>query len=301
MKSLKMRLNSPMSDSNNTKNKGVLYVVATPIGNREDITLRALNILRDVDLIAAEDTRKTGNLLAHYQIKNRLISFHEHNEKKRTPEIIGKLLDAISIALVSNAGTPSISDPGYRLIEAAIANKITVSPIPGVSAATAAMSVSALPTDSFVFIGFLPRKKAKRQQFLNELAVEPRPVIFYESPKRILTLLEEIISCMGDRPAVLAREMTKLHEEFIRGSVSEILKTLKSRAEIKGECTLLIAGFEGKEELNSEIITTEIKAALDKHQEGLSEITKSIAQKYGLSKNKVYAMALKVKSQTPED
>lgn len=290
-----------MSDSNNTKNKGVLYVVATPIGNREDITLRALNILRDVDLIAAEDTRKTGSLLAHYQIKNRLISFHEHNEKKRTPEIIGKLLDAISIALVSNAGTPSISDPGYRLIEAAIANKITVSPIPGVSAATAAMSVSALPTDSFVFIGFLPRKKAKRQQFLNELAVEPRPVIFYESPKRILTLLEEIISCMGDRPAVLAREMTKLHEEFIRGSVSEILKTLKSRAEIKGECTLLIAGFEGKEELNSEIITTEIKAALDKHQEGLSEITKSIAQKYGLSKNKVYAMALKVKSQTPED
>jgi len=213
-----------MSDSNNTKNKGVLYVVATPIGNREDITLRALNILRDVNLIAAEDTRKTGNLLAHYQIKNRLISFHEHNEKKRTPEIIGKLLDGISIALVSNAGTPSISDPGYRLIEAAIANKITVSPIPGVSAATAAMSVSALPTDSFVFIGFLPRKKAKRQQFLNELAVEPRPVIFYESPKRILTLLEEIISCMGDRPAVLAREMTKLHEEFIRGSVSEILK-----------------------------------------------------------------------------
>ena len=301
MKSLKMRLNSPMSDSNNTKNKGVLYVVATPIGNREDITLRALNILRDVDLIAAEDTRKTGSLLAHYQIKNRLISFHEHNEKKRTPEIIGKLLDEISIALVSNAGTPSISDPGYRLIEAAIANKITVSPIPGVSAATAAMSVSALPTDSFVFIGFLPRKKAKRQQFLNELAVEPRPVIFYESPKRILTLLEEIISCMGDRPAVLAREMTKLHEEFIRGSVSEILKTLKSRAEIKGECTLLIAGFEGKEELNSEIITTEIKAALDKHQEGLSEITKSIAKKYGLSKNKVYAMALKVKSQTPED
>ncbi len=290
-----------MSDSNNTKNKGVLYVVATPIGNREDITLRALNILRDVDLIAAEDTRKTGNLLAHYQIKNRLISFHEHNEKKRTPEMIGKLLDGISIALVSNAGTPSISDPGYRLIEAAIANKITVSPIPGVSAATAAMSVSALPTDSFVFIGFLPRKKAKRQQFLNELAVEPRPVIFYESPKRILTLLEEIISCMGDRPAVLAREMTKLHEEFIRGSVSEILKTLKSRAEIKGECTLLIAGFEGKEELNSEIITTEIKAALDKHQEGLSEITKSIAKKYGLSKNKVYAMALKVKSQTPED
>ena len=289
-----------MSDSNNTKNKGVLYVVATPIGNREDITLRALNILRDVDLIAAEDTRKTGNLLAHYQIKNRLISFHEHNEKKRTPEIIGKLLDAISIALVSNAGTPSISDPGYRLIEAAIANKITVSPIPGVSAATAAMSVSALPTDSFVFIGFLPRKKAKRQQFLNELAVEPRPVIFYESPKRILTLLEEIISCMGDRPAVLAREMTKLHEEFIRGTVSQILKTIRARPVLKGECTLLVAGGEESEKIDSEIVKTEIKAALEKDQNSLSEIARTIAKKYGLPKREVYDLALRLKRQKSE-
>ena len=289
-----------MSDSNNTKNKGVLYVVATPIGNREDITLRALNILRDVDLIAAEDTRKTGNLLAHYQIKNRLISFHEHNEKKRTPEIIAKLLDGISIALVSNAGTPSISDPGYRLIEAAIANKITVSPIPGVSAATAAMSVSALPTDSFVFIGFLPRKKAKRQQFLNELAVEPRPVIFYESPKRILTLLEEIISCMGDRPAVLAREMTKLHEEFIRGTVSQILKTIRARPVLKGECTLLVAGGEESEKIDSEIVKTEIKAALEKDQNSLSEIARTIAKKYGLPKREVYDLALRLKRQKSE-
>lgn len=272
-------------------------MVATPIGNREDITLRALNILREVDLVAAEDTRKSGTLLAHYQINNRLISFHEHNEKKRTPELIGKLLDGTAIALVSNAGTPSVSDPGYRLIEAAIANKITVTPIPGVTAATAAMSVSGLPTDSFVFIGFAPKKKGKRLKFLTELGAEPRPLIFYESPKRILSLMEEILSCMGDRNAMLAREMTKLHEEFVRGTVSQILRAIRARPVLKGECTLLVAGFEGKEELNSEIITAEIKAALEKQQFGLSEIAKLIAQKYGLSKNKVYEIALKVKGQ----
>ncbi len=276
-------------------------MVATPIGNREDITLRALNILREVDLVAAEDTRKSGTLLAHYQINNRLISFHEHNEKKRTPELIGKLLDGTTIALVSNAGTPSVSDPGYRLIEAAIANKIAVTPIPGVTAATAAMSVSGLPTDSFVFIGFAPKKKGKRLKFLTELGAEPRPLIFYESPKRILSLLEEILSCMGDRNAMLAREMTKLHEEFVRGTVSQILTAIRARPVLKGECTLLVAGFEGKEELNSEIITAEIKTALEKQQIRLSEVAKLIAQKYGLSKNKVYEIALKVKGQKTED
>jgi 16S rRNA (cytidine1402-2'-O)-methyltransferase len=296
-----MPLNSPIRNPNKTEKKGVLYVVATPIGNREDITLRALNILREVDLVAAEDTRKSGTLLAHYQINNRLISFHEHNEKKRTPELIGKLLDGTTIALVSNAGTPSVSDPGYRLIEAAIANKIAVTPIPGVTAATAAMSVSGLPTDSFVFIGFAPKKKGKRLKFLTELGAEPRPLIFYESPKRILSLLEEILSCMGDRNAMLAREMTKLHEEFVRGTVSQILTAIRARPVLKGECTLLVAGFEGKEELNSEIITAEIKTALEKQQIRLSEVAKLIAQKYGLSKNKVYEIALKVKGQKTED
>jgi 16S rRNA (cytidine1402-2'-O)-methyltransferase len=296
-----MPLNSPIRNPNKTEKKGVLYVVATPIGNREDITLRALNILREVDLVAAEDTRKSGTLLAHYQINNRLISFHEHNEKKRTPELIGKLLDGTTIALVSNAGTPSVSDPGYRLIEAAIANKIAVTPIPGVTAATAAMSVSGLPTDSFVFIGFAPKKKGKRLKFLTELGAEPRPLIFYESPKRILSLLEEILSCMGDRNAMLAREMTKLHEEFVRGTVSQILRAIRARPVLKGECTLLVAGFEGKEELNSEIITAEIKTALEKQQIRLSEVAKLIAQKYGLSKNKVYEIALKVKGQKTED
>jgi 16S rRNA (cytidine1402-2'-O)-methyltransferase len=290
-----------MSDSNKKKNHGVLYVVATPIGNREDITLRALNILRDVDLIAAEDTRKTGKLLAHYQVNNRLISFHEHNEKKRTPEMIGKLLQGVSIALVSNAGTPSISDPGYRLVKAAITKQITVSPIPGVSAAIAAMSVAGLPTDSFIFVGFVPKKKGKRLKFLSALSAEPRPLIFYESPKRIITLIEEIISCIGDRNAMLAREMTKLHEEFVRGALSKILKTLLQRAEIKGECTLLVAGFEGKEALHSEEIMTEIKAAFERQQSGLSDIARSIAQKYGLSKNEIYDLALKIRDQMTEN
>jgi 16S rRNA (cytidine1402-2'-O)-methyltransferase len=276
-------------------------VVATPIGNREDITVRALNTLREVDLIAAEDTRKTGSFLAHHKIKNHLISYHDHNENRRTPQIISKLLDGISIALVSNAGTPSISDPGYRLIEAAIDNNIKVIPIPGVSAATTAMSVSGLPTDSFVFIGFPPKKKGKRLKFLAELALEPRPLIFYESPKRLLTFLEEIISCMGDRPAVLAREMTKLHEEFIRGSVSEILMRMQKRANVKGECTLLVAGREEKEAPDSKIVEGEIKVALQKQKGGLSEITRLIAKKYGLPKNEIYDLALKVKRQMSEN
>jgi 16S rRNA (cytidine1402-2'-O)-methyltransferase len=202
---------------------------------------------------------------------------------------------------VSNAGTPCVSDPGYRLVAAAIASKISVIPVPGPSAATTAMSASGLPTDSFVFIGFPPKKKGKRMKFLAELAVEPRPLVFYESPKRILIFLEEVVLHIGDRPAVLAREMTKLHEEFIRGSVPEILETIKARPEIKGECTLLVAGCQDEEAVGSAVVKAEIKVALEKQKSRLSQITKSIAQKYGLSRNQVYAMALKVKGQIPED
>ncbi len=290
-----------MPDSNKEEKKGMLCVVATPIGNREDITLRALNVLREVDLIAAEDTRKSGNFLAHYHIKNRLISFHEHNEKRRTPELIGRLLDGKTIALVSNAGTPSVSDPGYRLIKAAIANKIPVTPIPGVSAAIAAMSVSGLPTDSFVFIGFAPKKKGKRLKYLTELSAEPRPLIFYESPQRILSLMEEILSCLGDRNAILAREMTKLHEEFVRGTVSQILKTIRVRQAVKGECTIVVAGAEVSEQIDDGIVKTEIKKALQNGQNGLSKIARAIAKKYGLPKNEVYDLALEVRGQRSED
>ena len=290
-----------MPNSNKEAKKGMLYVVATPIGNREDITLRALNILREADLVAAEDTRKSGNLLAHYRIKNRLISFHEHNEKARIPQLIGKLLKGTTIALVSNAGTPSVSDPGYRLIKAAIANKITVTPIPGVNAAITAMSVSGLPTDSFVFIGFAPKKKGKRLKHLTELGAVLRPLIFYESPQRILSLMEEIISCIGDRNAILAREMTKLHEEFLRGTVSQILKVIRVRPAVKGECTLVIAGAEASKRIDAEIVKTEIKTALQNGQNGISEIARTIAKKYGLPKNEVYDLALEIRGQITED
>ena len=274
---------------------GALYVVATPIGNRDDITIRALNILGNVDLVAAEDTRHTGRLLAHHNIKCHIISYHEYNEGERTPDLINRLKAGSSVALVSNAGTPSVSDPGYRLVKEAIANSIRVIPIPGVSAAIAALSVSGLPTDSFVFIGFPAKKKAKRLKQLQVLAGESRTMVFYESPKRILTLLKEIINVMGDRCGVLSREMTKLHEEFIRGFLSEILSSLDARPAIKGECTLLVTGCEESKEVSLKTVRAEIMKALEKKESKLSEISKIIGKKYGLPKKKVYDEALKLK------
>lgn len=273
---------------------GILYVVATPLGNRDDITLRALNILRDVDLIAAEDTRKTGGFLTLHAIKNNLISYHEHNEAERTPTLIAKLQQGLSIALVSNAGTPTVSDPGYRLIEAALDNRLDVIPIPGVSAATAALSVAGLPTDTFLFAGFLAKKKAKRLQQLRELASESRTLIFYESPRRILTLLNEALAVMGDRRGTLAREMTKLHEEFIRGRLSEIVNRLEARRDIKGECTLLIAGNDNELDQSWPVVRQQIEAAVAAGQNSLSSIAREISAKSGFVKNKIYAEALKI-------
>lgn len=273
---------------------GILYVVATPLGNRDDITLRALNVLRDVDLIAAEDTRKTRSFLALHAIKNNLISYHEHNETERTPTLVAKLQQGASLALVSNAGTPTVSDPGYRLIEAALQSNLSVTPIPGVSAATAALSVAGLPTDSFVFAGFLAKKKAKRLRQLSELASEPRTLILYESPRRILALISEILAVMGDRPGMLAREMTKLHEEFVRGRLSEIAARLKDRAAVKGECTLLVAGGEMAQHHPWPMVEQQIEAAVASGQQSLSTIAREIAAQTGIAKNKLYTAALKI-------
>ncbi len=273
---------------------GILYVVATPLGNRDDITLRALNVLREVDLIAAEDTRKTRGFLTLHAIKNHLISYHEHNEAERTPALIVKLQKGASIALVSNAGTPTVSDPGYRLIEATLDNHLSVIPIPGVCAATAALSVAGLPTDSFIFVGFLAKKKAKRVRQLKELASEPRTLIFYESPRRILTLLNETIEVMGDRRGVLAREMTKLHEEFIRGRLSEITEKLEDRNDIKGECTLLVAGNDRDKDNSWPVVRQQIEAAVLAGQNSLSAIAREMAVTSGIAKNKIYAEALKI-------
>ena len=290
-----MPLSSPTDDSEHIDETCNLYVVATPIGNRDDITIRALNILGRVDLVAAENTRHTGRLLAHHNIKGNLISYHEHNEVKRTPELIHRLKTGSSVALVSNAGTPSVSDPGYRLVKEAIANNIKVIPVPGVSAAVTALSAAGLPTDSFIFVGFPAKKKAKRLKQLQKLASENRTIIFYESPKRILTFLEEIIDAMGDRYGVLSREMTKLHEEFLRGFVSEIHYILNARPVVKGECTLLVMGCEEIKEVSLETVRNEINSELEKTGGRLSDIARTVAKKYGLPKNKVYDEALKLK------
>lgn len=287
----------PSNNADLSGTPGKLFIVATPIGNKDDITLRALDILKKVDLIAAEDTRKSGRLLAEHKIKIKPLSYHEYNETERTEFLIKKLKTGLSVALLSNAGTPTVSDPGYCLIREAIANGIAVIPIPGVSAAATALSVAGLPTDSFVFMGFLPKKKGKRFQQLKELANEPRTVIFYESPRRILNLLADIREIMGDRYAVLCREMTKIHEEYLRGALSEISNVMRQRAVVKGECTLLVAGTEKVRSAPQETIAKEILSGLAAKDRSITILSKEIAKKYGLSKNKVYQEALRIKAE----
>ena len=290
-----MPLNSPMDDCRENLKKGKLYIVATPIGNRDDITLRAVKVLKQVDLIAAEDTRKTGRLLAYHKIKNQLISCHEHNETRRIPALLDKLNNGLAIALVSDAGTPSVSDPGYRLINEAITENIRIIPVPGVSAVTAALSGSGLATDSFIFIGFTVKKREKRLKQLEKLNQENKTIIFYESPRRILSFLDEIIETMGDRYAVAAREMTKRYEEFIRGFLSEIRNNLKKRPSIKGEFTLLVAGNDLKEVVDMDAVRADITKSLRAKEARLSEIVKILSKKHHLAKNIIYDEALKIK------
>ena len=280
---------------------GTLYVVATPIGHRDDITVRALKILGQVDQIAAEDTRKTRRFLDRHGIKASFISYHEHNERERTPQIIDKLQDGQSIALVSNAGTPTVSDPGYRLIQSAIQNDVNIVPVPGVSATTAALSVAGMSTDTFTFAGFLSKKKGKRLRLLEQLAQESRTLILYESPKRILTLLDNIIGTMGDRYGVLAREMTKRHEEFLRGRLSEIRVKLAGRPEIKGEITLLVAGSEGDSAVEWDNVVAAIRRDLEQSKSSVSTVAKRISKQYGVSRNRVYEEALRQRRQRTEN
>jgi 16S rRNA (cytidine1402-2'-O)-methyltransferase len=292
-----MPLNSPTDNPKNASGAGTLYVVATPIGNMDDITVRALNVFGRVDLVAAEDTRHTGRLLKHHRIKCRLISYHEHNEKERTPMLIERIKSGSSIALVSNAGTPTVSDPGYMLLQSALENNIKVVPIPGPSALLAALSISGLPTDSFVFVGFCAKKKARRLKQLQKFSHETRTLIFYESPGRILSFMNEIKAVMGDRYGVLCREMTKLHEEFLRGPLSEIINILSNRPAVKGECTLLVKGSEENVSVSRDIVRHELIEMLEKKEKKLSQVSKIISQKYGLSKNEVYEEALKIKAE----
>lgn len=220
---------------------GVLYVVSTPIGNLEDISLRALRILREVDIVAAEDTRHTRTLLSHHGIHTPLTSYHDYNKEEKTAVLLQRIVDGSSVALVSDAGTPTLSDPGYYLITRAITSGVQVSPVPGASALLAAVAVSGLPTDAFLFEGFLPKKRGARARRLTELSKEKRTVIFYESPRRILATLKEIQQIFGLRRVAVARELTKVYEEIIRGDILQLIERMGGKR-IRGEITLVVEG-----------------------------------------------------------
>lgn len=291
-----MPSNLPINDKSANPTPGRLYVVGTPIGNLGDITLRALEILKTVDLIAAEDTRHTARLLSHYGIKTPLISYHDFNERERSKQLLVRLSAGETIALVSNAGSPLVSDPGYSLIAAAIGADIPVVPIPGPSAVITAICAAGLPTDTFVFAGFPHRKKAQRSAELNALRHEVRTIVFYESPRRLLAFIAELQAVFGDRNAVLARELTKIHEEFVRGCLSQLLANLKDRESIKGECTLLVAGYKDESGAVSPALQEELQKRIKSGQSRLVDIVKEVSSAYGVSKKDVYNEALRIKT-----
>ena len=267
-----------------------LYVVGTPIGNLEDITLRALRVLRTADRIACEDTRQTQKLLNHYEIRTPTVSYHEHNEMTRAPELVVHLEEGESIALVTDAGMPGISDPGFRLISLAVRHGIRVVPIPGASAFLSALVASGLPGETFKFHGFLPAKAGQRRKLLEEVRDLPRTQIFYEAPHRIIEALKDIVDVMGPtRHIVVAREVTKIHEEFLRGRAEDVLRTAEERGELKGEITLLI----GKPEENAKPVAKETVGQMVHRlmkEESLEEkdALKRVAKELGIGKSEVY-------------
>jgi 16S rRNA (cytidine1402-2'-O)-methyltransferase len=272
---------------------GTLYVVGTPIGNLEDITLRALRVLKEADLIACEDTRQTQKLLQHHGISTRTISYHEHNEAERAGELVAKLKAGASVALVSDAGMPGISDPGYRAIARAIEQGVSVVPIPGAAAFLCALAASGLPTDAFQFGGFLPAKSGQRRRALEAMRGADHTVVFYEAPHRIVEALEDVVEVLGTRRSVVvAREVTKLHEEFLRGTAGEILDQLRRRVGVKGEITLLIA------KADAEQVETQSKGGVRERMQQLlrdekleeKDALKKLAKEMGVSKSEVYRL-----------
>ncbi|MEX2262700.1 MAG: 16S rRNA (cytidine(1402)-2'-O)-methyltransferase [Bryobacteraceae bacterium] len=265
----------------------MLYIVATPIGNLEDITFRAVRILKEADMIACEDTRQTRKLLDRYGIDRPLVSYHGHNEASRTKELIERLRAGERIALVSDAGMPLISDPGYRLVSAAIENGIAVQPVPGPSAALSALAASGLPADPFYFAGFLPPKRGQRRKALESLKTQTVTLVFYEAPHRIVETLADIDELLGPRPAAMARELTKIHEEILRGTAAEIRAELESRDAVKGEITLVVGGYAAGAEEDDTPIEEAVEACM---REGLSRMDamKAVARRRGLSKREVY-------------
>jgi 16S rRNA (cytidine1402-2'-O)-methyltransferase len=269
---------------------GTLYLVATPIGNLEDITLRALRILKEADRIACEDTRHTSRLLTRYNIATPRESYHKFNEENRTPRLLQMLREGKNIALVSDSGTPLVSDPGYELVSACRKEGIPVIPIPGPSAVIAALSGSGLPSDSFFFAGFLPARGSPRKRRLEELAGIPSTLILYEAPHRILNSLEDMIAVLGTRKACIARELTKIHEEFIQGTLAELLDLLRARPKIQGEITLVIGrGTAASAALEWPVsIQQHLEAEMQKSGLSRNEALKNIAKQRGISRKQAY-------------
>ena len=272
-----------------------LYVVATPIGNLDDITLRALRVLKEVDIIACEDTRQTQKLLNHYAIAKRTTSYHEHNEQTRSVELVNHMQKGASVALVTDAGMPGISDPGYRLITLAIQHHVPVVPIPGASAFLAALVASGLPTDSFRFSGFLPAKRGERRAALEAIKNSPRTQVFYEAPHRIVETLTDVVELLGEtRHVVIAREVTKLHEEFLRGRAAQVLENLKARDTVKGEITLLIGKADsqdahpGTPAPDCPSIRQRIEQIMSEEKIDEKTALKKVAKERGISKSEAY-------------
>jgi 16S rRNA (cytidine1402-2'-O)-methyltransferase len=289
-----------MADDATGLSKPALYLVATPIGNLEDITLRALRVLKEVDLIACEDTRHTQKLLNHYAITTRTTSYHEHNEETRSAELLKEMQEGASIALVTDAGMPGISDPGYRLIALAVRHHVPVVPVPGASAFLAALVASGLPTDAFRFNGFLPAKRGERRTALETIKTSPRTQVFYEAPHRIVEALEDVVEVLGpSRHLVVAREVTKLHEEFLRGRAGEVFENLKAREAVKGEITLLIgkadeqaAGGDTRRGTEGTPVRLSVRQRVEQimNEENVDEkaALKKVAKEQGVSKSEAY-------------
>lgn len=270
--------------------RGPLYLVGTPIGNLEDITLRALRILRESDLVACEDTRQTQKLLNHYGITTRTTSYHEHNEATKAVELAQRLEQGARIALVSDAGMPAISDPGFHLVKLCIQRQIPVVPIPGPTAIVSSLVASGLATHSFQYLGFPPAKRQLRRKFIASLGRYPATSIFFEAPHRILSTLADVLELLGDRRMALGRELTKLHEEFLRGSCTEVLAVLRGRPRLRGEMTVLIEG--APPSIALEAASQPLRERVDQlmQEESLSrmEALKSVARERGISKSQAY-------------
>lgn len=268
--------------------EGTLYLVATPIGNMEDMTFRAVKTLQEADLILAEDTRVTGQLLSHFEITTRQMSFHEHNALEKIPDIIERLKNGSKIAQVSDAGMPSISDPGHDLVKAAVAADLPVVTVPGASAGISALIASGLAPQPHIFYGFLPRKAGQQKDFFQQKKAYPETQIFYESPHRVKATLENLLEVYGDRQVVIARELTKLYEEYLRGTASELLEYLAEN-DLKGECIIMVAGAEEvAPELSADQTPSQLVAELVAQGMKANAAIKQVAKTYGLNRQEVY-------------